>query len=339
MAAPATDGVFTRLDTFTAITGGSGHVGAAFVRALLEEGRHVRALVHHDTAALEDVEAWRVPGDVLDQASLERAFAGAEVVYHLAAAISLRSWRDPAARRVNVDGTRKVVAACLASGVRRLVHFSSIHAFSAIPTDAAVNEARPLCGDRKGLPYDRSKADGEREVLAGVEQGLDAVIVNPTSVIGPYDFKPSAMGQVLLSLARGRFPALVRAGYNWVDVRDVCRGAMLAERAGRTGEKYLLAGHYLTLEQLAGLVQEVTGTKAPAFEVPLWLAHAGLPFASIGRLVTGKRPLFTLASLRALRHHQVVSDTKAREALGYAPRPIRQTIEDTFAWYRSRGYL
>ena len=163
------------------------------MRELIRRRRPCRALVHHNMRPIEGLPVERVSGDVMDPVSLERAFQGAEVVYHLAARISLIGGQDGLVHDTNVVGTRNVVAACLAAGVRRLVHFSSIHAFQQRPFDEPLDETREKSGD-EAPAYDRSKALAEREVLAGVERGLDAVIVNPTGVLGPFDFEPSAMG-------------------------------------------------------------------------------------------------------------------------------------------------
>lgn len=316
-----------------AVTGGTGHVGVNLIRMLAEAGHSVRALVYDYPERLDGLAAEPVVGDVLDTGALQRALRGAEVVFHLAAVISLRSRRDDLAERVNVEGTRNVVAACNTCGVRRLVHFSSIHAFSAYPRDAIIDETRALCGGPKALPYDRSKAEGERVVAAAVEKGLDAVIVNPTAVLGPWDFGPSAMGKVLVDLATGKLPALVRGGYNWVDARDVSWGAMAAAEKGKAGEKYLLAGHHTSIRDLAAMVAGFTGTRPPRIEVPMWLAHAAVPFAALKAFVTRRPARITPASLRALSHHQRVSHEKAASELGYSPRPLDDTVRDALLWF------
>ena len=321
-----------------AITGASGHIGANLIRALLDEGRAVRVLVHHNAAALEGLDVVRVKGDVLDAASLRALLDGVDTVYHAAAIITLRARRDPAAWRVNVEGPRNVAEACLACGVRRLLHFSSIHAFSAYPRDAVVDESRPRLRAPEGMIYDRSKAEGERAILEYVERGLDAVILNPTGVLGPLDYQPSHMGRFLLDLRKERLPALVNGGFNWVDVRDVCSGAVAAERLGRRGERYLLAGHYLTSREIAQAVEQVTGARAPAFTAPIRLAQCGLPFAAVYNLFRKAPAGFTRASLYALRNYRHISHAKAARELGYAPRPIRETIEDTLEWFENAGY-
>ena len=213
----------------TAVTDASGHIGANLVRALLKEGRPVRALVNTDRKALNNLNVETVQCDVCDPYSLYRAFAGADVVYHLATTIALSMNDWPAVEAVNVTGTRNVVDACLKCGVRRLVHFSSIHALLQEPLNSPVNELRPLVDSEDCPPYDRSKAAGEREVRQGIEQGLDAIILNPTGVIGPHDYKLSYFGEVLLAMAQGKLPALVEGGFDWVDARDVVQGALRAE--------------------------------------------------------------------------------------------------------------
>jgi dihydroflavonol-4-reductase len=231
---------------------------------------------------------------------------------------------------------RNVVSACLTTKVRRLLHFSSIHAFDAVPLDAAIDETRPLApSTKKVMTYDRSKADGEREIIAGIERGLDAVVVNPTAVLGPFDFRPSPMGRVLLDLHFRRLPALVAGGFDWVDVRDVVDGAISASERGKRGDKFLLSGTHKPIAELAQMVESLTGTRAPRFVSPMWLARAGAPFAAAYSRAFGKEPLFTPESLHALRHHQQVSHAKATRELGYTSRPLEDTLRDTFAWFRS----
>jgi dihydroflavonol-4-reductase len=331
------------------VTGAAGLVGGNLVRALLARellsreqlarGRPVRALVHRDRRALEGLDVEIVEGDIRDPASLRRAFDRAEAVYHVAAYISL-SMRDwPLLESVNVLGTRNVVEACLHCGVRRLIHFGSIHALVQEPLDVPVDESRPLVESRHYPPYDRSKAAGEKEVRRGIERGLDAVIVNPTGMIGPYDFRPSHFGQVLLALGQGRLPALVAGGFDWVDVRDVVAGAMRAEEHAPAGARYLLSGHWASLSELAGLVAEVTGAPVPRLVFPMWMARVGVPFGTHFTRLDGEHPLYTSVSLRALRSNRRISHRRATRDLDYRPRPLRETLADTFRWFAETGRL
>jgi dihydroflavonol-4-reductase len=322
----------------TVVTGAAGHVGANLVRLLLERGHRVRATVYNDTRGLDGLDGVeRVEVDVLNPDSLAEAFRAADVVFHLAAVIAIVGDRDRM-QEVNVRGTRNVAQACLRSGVGRLIHFSSIHAFSHLPKAQPITEARGQAVPG-AMPYDLSKAAGERQVLEAVEQGLEAVILNPTAILGPHDYKPSHMGQVLLDLHRRKFPALVEGGFDWVDVRDVVGAAVRAAKVGRSGERYLLSGRWATFQELAEHVEEVTGVRAPRWVSPMWLARVGAPFASTFNRLLGRRPLYTSSSLRALRCHKSVVSDKAREGLGYRPRPLSDTVRDTFAWFEEAGML
>ncbi len=321
------------------ITGANGHVGANLVRALIDKGRPARCLVHVNCEAIEGLDTEIVQGDISDPASLCRAFEGADVVYHLAACISLSMSDWSVLEKVNVLGTRNVVEACLRTGVRRLVHFSSIHALVQAPMSVPVDESRPLVASRHYPPYDCSKAAAEIEVRRGIEKGLDAVIINPTAIIGPHDYQPSYFGEALLSLAHHRLPALVTGGFDWVDVRDVVAGALRAEESAPAGAKYLLPGHWVSMRDIAAMVAEITGVPAIRFVLPLWLAHIGAPFIQAVSRVNGKRPLYTGVSLRALRSNRRISHERASRELGYRPRPFRETLADTLRWFEESGYF
>jgi dihydroflavonol-4-reductase len=242
-------------------------------------------------------------------------------------------------QQINIVGPRNVVAACLKTGVKRLVHFSSIHALSTQPKDGVVDETRGPSGDDGAPDYDCTKAAGEHEVQAGVKQGLDAVVLNPTGVIGPGDYRPSPMGAVFLKLYHRQIPSLIDGGFNWVDVRDVVSGALAAAERGRTGERYLLSGHWLSVRELAVLVEKETGRGPPWLVAPMWSARLAAPFAVAWAHLTNGRPLFTSASLHALRNHRQISHDKASRDLGYQPRPVEETVRDIFRWFADAKQL
>lgn len=323
------------------VTGAAGHAGNNLVRALLAQGRRVRALVHRDRRALEGLEGVEIiEGDVRDFASLRRAFDSAEVVYHTAAYISLSTREWPRLEAINIHGTRNVIDACLDQKVRRLVYFSSIHALVQEPLGVPVNESRPLVDSQRFPPYDRSKAAGEMEVRRAIEEeGLDAVIIYPTGMIGPNDFRPSYLGQVLLALAQKQLPALVAGGFNWVDVRDVVAGAMEAEDHAPIGSRYLLPGHWVSLRELAAMVTEITWTDPPRLVFPMWVARLGVPFCAYFTKLGGEHPLYTRVSLRALRGNRMISRELAVRDLDYHPRPLPETLVDTFRWFAEAGCL
>ncbi|MFH2102795.1 MAG: NAD-dependent epimerase/dehydratase family protein [Chloroflexota bacterium] len=315
------------------VTGASGLVGGNLVRALLAQRQRVRALVHHDRRALAGLELETISADLTDPNSLQQAFQGAEVVYHLASSISIRMDDWDELERINVSGTRNVVQACQRCGVRRLVHFSSIHAYRHDPFDRSLDETRPLLTGSHAPPYERSKVAAELEVRRAPELGLESVIIVPTAIVGPNDFRPSYFGQALQLLACGRIPALVRGGYDWVDVRDVVAGAIQAERMARSGSRYILSGHWHTLQEVARVTAENTGQPAPRLVVPFWLALVAQPLLSRLARLNGSQPLYTQAMLNALRSNQQISHARATADLGYAPRPFPQTLADTLAWF------
>lgn len=322
-----------------AVTGAAGHVGGNLVRELIRGGHDVSALVYRDMRALEGTGADLLKGDVTDLSSLEKAFDGAGIVINCAAHISITGEDGGRVDEVNVTGPRNVVQACLTCKVKRLVHFSSVHAFKQDPMDETIDETRPLADTAPCTAYDRSKAAGEREVLEGLDRGLDAIIVNPSAVIGPHDHKLSRMGDVMLRIYHRKLPALVPGGYDWVDVRDIVDGTLAAVERGRTGERYILSGHWLPVRDLARLVGETTGHTPPKLSTPMLLARIGAPFVEGWSRVTGSRPLYTREALTILTGNSKFSHAKASNELGYEPRPTRDTIKDTFEWFREAGWL
>lgn len=321
------------------VTGATGHVGANLIRALLAQGRSVRALVHLSRQGLDGLGVEVFEGNICDSGSLDNAFRGADVVYHLAAHISISKGEWPVLESVNVAGTRNVVEACLRCGVRRLMHFSSIHSITSSSADSELDESCTLLETAHRPTYDLSKATAEREVCEGIEKGLDAVIISPTAIIGPHDYRPSHFGQALLRMANGRLPALVNGGFNWVDVRDIVQGAMQAEKMAPTGAKYILSGHWASLRDVAKMAEQITGVPAPGFVCPMWLARIGAPFVSAFDRLNGRQPLYTGYSLETLCGHRNISHRKATGELGYNPRPLEETIFDTLRWFGEAGLL
>lgn len=325
----------------TVVTGATGHIGGNLVRALLREGRQVRALVRQeDPVSLRGLEIERVRGDVGDPESLRRAFDGCEVLYHAAGVISIRGGLDGLVEAVNVQGVRNAIDAALDAGIRRMVHFSSIHAFEQEPLDRPLDETRARVGPNGKSAYDRTKAAGEAVVRRAIrERGLDAVVLHPTAVLGRHDFAPSRMGQALLDMYERKLPALIDGGFDWVDVRDVAQGAMAAEKQGRCSESYILSGRWTSVGELARVVHKTVGVRPPRFTTPMALARLAAPFAELAATLLGREPLFTGESLCALRGNRLYLRDKAQRELDYAPRPLEESVLDAYLWFAERGLI
>jgi dihydroflavonol-4-reductase len=322
------------------VTGASGHIGANLVRALLKEKRQVRVLVHNDRKGIEGLDVEEVQGDIKDPYTLYRAFAGADVVYHLAALTSWSSTDWTKLESVNVIGTRNVVEACLQCNVRRLIHFSSIGALTQEPLDTPIDESRPLADTEDCPPYNRSKAAGEREVRQGIELGLDSVILNPTGVIGPYDCRQSYFGELLLALARGRLPALIDSGFDWVDARDIASGAIRAETEAPTGAKYIISGNWASIRDLAHIIEDIAGTQAPRFTLPTWVGRTGAPVVTaLNQISRNRINLNNIPIGIPFQINNNINRSRATRELGYQPRLFRNTLIDTFRWFQKAGML
>lgn len=322
-----------------AITGASGHVGANLVRAVLDQGRAVRVLARKDLRGIRGLDVEIVTGDVLDIDSLMKLCEGAETVFHAAAMISIIGAEGGMVEKINVGGTRNVIEACIKNRVKRLVHFSSIHAFSSSPEDETIDESRALALGKNAFPYDRSKAMGQLEVMKSADRGLNAIVINPTAVLGPMDFKPSRMGEVLLSIYHNRYPVLIDGGYDWVDARDVVACALAAERKGRAGECYLASGSWHHVCDIARIVSETYCRKTPRFATPIWLCRMPAYCVTAVAKTLNMTTKFTPIALKTLESHRTISHEKAARELGYRTRPIEDTIRDTLDWFRSQGML
>ena len=323
---------------FALVTGGGGRLGNVLVRRLVEQGQKVRVLEPGTLPeSLSGLDIEFMSGSVLDDGDVGRATDGVDVVYHLAAKIDLSPKKDPMMYTINVEGTRKVVDACLSAGLR-LVHTSSHHALEREPLDEPLTEDKPLALHEK-CEYHRSKAVGETIVLEACERGLDAVIVNPGSMIGPHDYEPSMIGTALIDMYFGRIPVLLELLSDYVDVRDVADGMIAAAEKGRRGERYFLTGDVIPIMEMVSLYGELTGARVPTRALPLWVGWVLLPFALAGSAATKNEPFITADMLRASVSNEVVLHDKAHRELGYTIRTLRESLTDAVAWYRERGWL
>ena len=322
-----------------AVTGANGHVGVNLCKALSELGHEVRAFTHTHGEALKKINVRIFKGDLLDKNTIEPFVLGAEVVFHLAARISILGDPDGQVTRMNIEGTRNMLEMSRKAGVRRFIHFSSIHAFNQLPHNEVLDELRPLVGD-KAFAYDKSKAEGERMVMKAASEGFDAFVISPTAIIGPMDPEPGLLGQAFLQIYHHKIPALVPGGYDMVDVRDIVAGAISSIEIGKKGEKYLFSGKWHSIREIAVIIEQFTGKKTIKTEMPFWVARIGLPFILLFSRLTGRVPLYTSESLTIIiSASRNISNAKARRELGFNPRPVKETVEDLFKWFGENGYL
>ena len=315
------------------VTGGSGHVGGNLVRLLLKKGWTVRCLIHKDMRALEGLNIEKVKGDLLDADFLCDKLSGCDAVFHAAAQIAIENVDIELMHKINVEGTRSVTRAALEAGVNRFIHFSSIHAYEQTPIDAELNESRPLVSRSNAAPYDASKAEAERVVLEAFSKGLKTVIINPTGILGPHDYKPSRMGKVISDISKKKMRFTINAGFDWVDVRDVCEAAIKSVDQGTPGESYIISGKWTSFRDLSQIIGKKIEKITHWVSLPFWTAYMFLPFAFVLSRLTGRRPSYSLGSLHALAvQPKTVSSGKARKELNHQPRSIDSTVEDTINW-------
>ena len=323
------------------VTGASGFVGSAVVRQLLDAGFAVRALLRpgSDRRNVEGLAIEPCLGSLEDAAALAAALEGCSHLFHVAA--DYRLWvRDPAAMfRANVDGTRLLMERALAAGLRRIVYTSSVATLGLTPDGTPSDETTPSrYADMVG-PYKQSKFRAEEEIRRLVaERGLPAVIVNPSTPVGPRDVKPTPTGRMIVEAASGRMPAFVDTGLNLVHVDDVAAGHLQAAEQGKIGERYILGGENRSLAEILSEIAALTGRPAPRVRLPI-AAVVPIAVAAEGwARLTGKEPFVTLDGLRMARKKMYFSSEKAMRELGYRPRPAREGLADAIAWFRKAGY-
>ncbi|QIS04864.1 NAD-dependent epimerase/dehydratase family protein [Nocardia brasiliensis] len=316
-----------------AVTGAAGYLGTNLLRLLAARGHEITAVDRAVPPASPLPNVTWVSGDVLDPASMRAALEGAEIVYHLVAVITLAEKND-LAWKVNTEGVRVVAEAALAVGARRMVHASSIHAFDQYRCGGRIDENAARSTDDALPVYDRSKWAGEVALRKVIDDGLDAVLCNPTGVFGPLDFsKPlSRINRTLRDAAHGRIPAMIGGGFDLVDVRDVAAGLILAAENGRTGENYLLGGEMISMLELCRLAARHGGKRGPKFAISPKLVSGAIPvLAPIGKLF--KSDIVSKAALGALISAPLVDHGKAERELGYQPRSTDDTIRDLVAFF------
>jgi len=332
------------------VTGATGFLGSHVARVLAEEGADLRLLVRptSDLRNLDGLKADRVTGDLRDPASIEKALAGCDVVFHVAA--DYRLWvRDPAEMyRSNVEGTRAVLEAARKQGVRRVVYSSSVATmgFSSIRGNVADDVTNNVADENSPVSladmighYKRSKFMAEQAAFEAAKSGVDVVVVNPSTPIGERDIKPTPTGRIVVDFLKRKFPAYVETGLNLVDATECARGHVRALEKGRRGERYILGGENLTLKQILDRLGAITGLKSPTVKLPYGFA---LATAVVDEMVTGRilgrEPRATIDAVRMGRKMMFVSSAKAERELGWRTTSVDGALQRSVNWFQANGY-
>lgn len=322
------------------VTGGTGFIGSNLVAALVNEGCHVRILrrATSDRRALGSLEVEECVGDIRDRSSLVRAIKGCDMVFHTAAMVSYWRKKRSEMMEINVVGMKNVVESCLDLGIEKLVHTSSIAAIGFEPEGKLADESTSFNWEPYDVGYRISKYRGEQEVMKGVRLGLQAVMVNPSVVIGPRDIHFHG-GQLIRDVFKKRLFYSASGGMNVVDVDDVVRGHISAARRGRIGERYILGGENLTHHQIVSITSEVVGGLGVWLRLPTWVVQALAAGAETVANLTNTRPWLTRELVAGLDLTVWFSHDKARRELNYHPNSFREAVQKAFDWYRQNGFL
>jgi dihydroflavonol-4-reductase len=326
----------------TFVTGGTGFVGGALVRRLLEAGHTVRALVRPgtNTCQLDGLAVERIHGDLSDSAALQRGMAGCEWVFHVAALYAYWGYSWEQFYQANVEGTRQVLEIASRTGPQRVIYTSSIATLGTPRKGSQADEETPVkLADKVGL-YKRSKFMAEEVARGFARQGLPVVIVNPAAPVGVGDHKPTQTGKMILDFLNGKMPAYVETGLTIVDVEDVAAGHLLAAEKGKIGQRYILGGENLTLKQVMDLLAEITGRAKVRTRIP-WVVALAWAYLDTGLAGLDRRhiPAATPDAVQASRKWEFYSSAKAIRELGFTQTPAREALSKAAVWYRQNGYV
>lgn len=323
------------------VTGATGFIGGNLVRELLKQGYQVKALVRKDSVRrnIEGLDIEVAVGDLRDRASLDEALRGCEVLFHVAASYTF--WTpDPAAiYQTNVKGTENILSAARRRGINKVVYTSSE---STIPIGKGCLGTEKADGENYEPPghYKKSKYLAEKLAIEMSREGLQLVVVNPTTPVGPFDLKPTPTGKFIVDFLNRRMPAYVNTGLNLVDVEDVARGHILALEKGRTGERYVLGHRNLTFREILGILERLTGIAAPKARIPLWLAlSAAYTDEFVSGTVLRRCPGIPVAGVKAARKFRHFDCSKAIRELGLPQTPVEQALGKAVDWFKENGYV
>lgn len=317
------------------LTGATGHVGYAILKELQNyQDRETRILLRKAPGYFDDLKCTKVKGDITDYNSLLEAFSGCDIVYHVAGCVEIKPGNEDFVYKVNVTGTENVIKACKETGVKRLVYMSSVDTYIPLPDNREMTEVYEYDPDKLEGTYAKTKALATSKVLAANEVGvLETVVCQPSACMGPYDFKVSSVGSMIRMFSTGKFPITMTFGaYNFVDVRDVAIGTVLAGDKGNAGDVYLLCNEFCTVDRFIQLLAEVCHNKPPKIKLGKKIIDIVAPLAEVYYKVSGQTPIFTRYAVRKLCSNCNFSYAKAQRELGYNPRTLKESLADTIKW-------
>ncbi|MBR1811250.1 MAG: NAD-dependent epimerase/dehydratase family protein [Clostridia bacterium] len=319
------------------LTGATGHVGYAVLMELLAQGEDVTILLRKPNALFDGLDCKVVLGDVTDYASLEAAFRGMDVVYHVAGAVEINKGKEDRTWIVNYEGTINVLKACHANKVRRLVYMSSVDALRPLPDGEVMVEQTHFDPSALIGTYAKTKAAATQYLLDN-HGDTELVVLHPSACTGPYDFKGSSLGEGVRMFMSGKYPVTMTFGaYNFVDVRDVAKATRAAATRGRNGECYIISGEYMTVDAFIRTLNQINGNRAPIFSMSERFVKCIAPIMEVYYGISGATPLFTRYTIKKLKDNCNFSYEKAARDLGYAPMSAAQSLADTVAWIKEHA--
>ncbi len=318
------------------VTGGAGFLGSVLTKKLCENGEKVRVLVlqNEDISSLKNLPVDIITGDIRDEKILSLAFENVDKVYHLASMIAITSKNPSLLYDINVIGAINIAKKALEKNVKSMVYVSSIHSLADVSHGITIDETIPVSPVNAIGIYGKTKAIATLKILEYVKAGLHCKIVCPSGIIGPFDYRPSRMGRLILNFMKKKVWYTLSGGYNFVDVRDVAEGCIKASDKGEDGQIYLLSGEYLTFKKFFEFLSEKLNIKKPLIYLPISLLQILSYFFEKVSKKSGIEPLITSESLQIILSNANISSKKAELQLGYNHRPIEETLNDTIQWFK-----
>jgi dihydroflavonol-4-reductase len=324
----------------TLVTGAAGFLGSHVARQLVARHEEVRVLLRASSSnrAISDLSLEYVAGDLRDVGSLERAVAGVRRVFHVAADYRLWAKNPQDIYDSNVGGTRNLLAAAKKAGIEQLIYTSTVATIAVdrpqLPNEFTDSKLEEMVGH-----YKRSKWMAEQEVLKAAKEGLPAIVAMPTTPVGPWDWKPTPTGKIILDFINGKIPGYVETGLNFVGVEECAAGHLLVSEKGKIGERYLLGAENLTLKQLLDTLSKITGLAAPSMKIPHGVALGVAYVESAFSRLIGKEPQIPVEGVKIAQHMMFVDCSRAKKELGFAPGPVVAALERAVRWYHANGYV